>query len=51
MRLLLELGLFICVLSVRIKVFKLMLKNMCFLDEMEPKFFCADSLRCVNLRL
>ena len=49
MRLPLEPGLFICVLSVCIKVFKLMLKNMCFLDEMEPKF-CADSLRCVNLR-
>ena len=50
MRLPLEPGLFICVLSVCIKLFKLILKEYVFyFDKMEPKF-CADSLRCVNLR-
>ena len=49
MRLPLEPGLFICVLSVCIKLFKLILKeHLFYFDKMEPKF-CADSLRCVNL--
>ena len=49
MRLPLEPGLFICVLSVCIKLFKLILKEHLFhFNKMDPKF-CVDSLRCVNL--
>ena len=51
MRVPLEPDLFICVLSVCIKLFKLILKDHVFyFDKMEPKF-CADRLRCVNLRV
>ena len=49
MRLPLEPGLFICVLSVCIKVSKLILKEYVFYFD-KTKNFCADSLRCVNLR-
>ena len=47
MRLPLEPGLFICVLSVCIKLFKLILKEYVFyFDKMEPKFLCRQFEVC-----